>query len=397
MPEFLFAAKDTAGNTVQGKATADTMTAAVDQVSAMGYVLLHIELLDSTSGAIAAPPPVTSMLPAQPLNTPLPAYSTRATPPLNAPQSTSSRPLAATVPTTSQSAAKDILKADVAKRQKLESELSSLGMAPDEIAKLINANANTTDAPGDLVIGTPLAFTASTASPAPRNKNNKVTVSSLESFAAQLNSANATRSKEAVFNVNLKLPEFRESSAAETIQCETLLRDASMLRRREKYRDAEAKVREALNLTPSDASALELLGDILQGVGRVDEALAAYKRATEADSKRSSAEKKYGDLLMRQQSWTIADPEAVAPNRWLNSILSLCLPGVGQIFNGEWVKATVFLAIDSICLYLLLFSPWSYSSRGKHTNPFTLATFGVFIVTYIVALIDSNVTASRKQ
>jgi tetratricopeptide (TPR) repeat protein len=183
---------------------------------------------------------------------------------------------------------------------------------------------------------------------------------------------------------------------AETIKAEGILRDASMLRRKEKFRDAEAKAREAIALTPSDAAALELLGDILQGVGKVDEALAAYKRATEADAKRSSAERKYGDLLMRQQNWNFGDPEAAPPNRWLNSILSLCLPGVGQAINGDWVKAICFFALDLVCAFLLFYSPWAVAQKGSHAGPITLASFALTIVTYIVSFIDSNISAARK-
>ncbi len=136
-----------------------------------------------------------------------------------------------------------------------------------------------------------------------------------------------------------------------------------------------------------------MLGDILQGVGRVDEALAAYKRATEADAKRTAAERKYGDLLMRQQNWNFADPEAVAPNRWLNSIVSL-LPGVGQAFNGDWVKAIVFFVLDLICALMI----WLATKTDSHVpRTVMFAALAFAIVTYLAALMDSNIAVARKR
>lgn len=375
MPEFLFAAGDTAGNKVQGQVAAVDMTGAVAQVAAMGYTLLHIEL-------VGQPEPTPAVPPAD--------YASNRQP-----------PAAAIATTIKPEPVQDVLKADSARRMKVESELTALGMSAEEIRRLVNASASTFEAdPNAQPLLVPSRANPSLTPPlAPKSsaKSNRITAASLESFASQLNSANAARSTAAVRDVQLGLPEFRESSTAETIQAETLLRDGSMLRRREKFHDAEAKVREAIFLTPKDAAALELLGDILQGVGKVDEALAAYKRATEADSKRASAERKYGELLMRQQNWNFADPEAVAPNRWLNSILSLCLPGVGQVYNGDWAKAIVFFALDLLCGFLLLYSPWAVTKKGSHVGTMTLALFALTIVTYIAALMDSNITAARKR
>jgi tetratricopeptide (TPR) repeat protein len=392
VPDFIFAATDSAGNNVQGKTTAIDMASAVVQVAAMGYSLLQIEL--AAHPQPTQPTPFTG--PQVQSNTiQMGAEANRQTTvqmdPISVPQSAAREPQKQT----------DLLKADAAQRMKVEKDLTRLGMRPDEIRRLVNASATTFEAdPNSLPILTasPAATSAQFQSPS-ASKSKRVSassLSSLESFAAQLNSASAAKSTAAVREVHLDLPPFRESSVAESVQAEALLRDASMMRRREKFKEAELKVREAIVLTPKDGAALELLGDILQGVGRVDEALAAYKRATEADSKRANAERKYGDLLMRQQNWNFADPEAVAPNRWLNSILSL-LPGVGQAFNGDWAKAATFFILDVVCILLLFYSPWAVNKPGSHVRPITLASFALTIVTYIAAVMDSNISAARKR
>lgn len=370
MPEFLFAATDAAGKSVQGKAAADDMSVAVAQISSMGYTLLHIELSASPAPGLTDAPG-SEPQPSTPI---------------------ALQPAAAAEPP---SPPKDLLKSDADRRRKLEQELVALGMSPDEIKRLINANANTTEADtGSMPMPVAIPSHSKPGAPATSaSKGRKVTASSLESFAAQLTTDMAAKNKATVSSVNLGLPAFRESTTAEVIQAEALLREASMLRRREKFRDAEQKAREAIALTPKDPAALELLGDILQGVARVDEALSAYKRATEADPKRGSAERKYGDLLMRQQNWNFADPEAVAPNRWLNTILSLC-PGLGQVYNGEIGKAIVFFCLDALCVGLLF---WAVDQKVTRVSPLTISIFGLTFATYIAAMIDSNISAAKRR
>ena len=196
------------------------------------------------------------------------------------------------------------------------------------------------------------------------------------------------------------LPEFRESSVQEVRAAETLLRDASMLRRREKFGEAEAKCREALELSPRDAAALEMLGDILQGVARIDEALAAYKRAREADPRRSSAEKKYADLLMRQENWVGYDPEALTPpNARLAVLLSLLLPGAGQFFYGSYIKGAVILLLDTLCIYLLAASPWGFPGSRQHGGLHTslIAIFAFAFVVYVGAVADTVAESKRTN
>jgi len=392
VPDFIFAATDSSGNKVQGKATADDMGAAVLQVAGMGYSLLHIELVSPpVQNAVPQLQNTTTQMAAQPAPQPPPV---RLPPSQQVTTQIAPQPAATHADPAPQKQA-DLLRVDAAKRMKAESDLSRLGMSPDEIRRLMDASATTFEAdPKAMLNQMPLPSGAPAQLPlVPGSaKSKRVSASSLESFAAQLNSTNAARNNAAIREVNLGLPEFRESTTAETIQAETLLRDASMLRRREKFKDAEQKARQAIALTPKDAAALELLGDILQGVGRVDEAIAAYKRAVEADPKRTAAERKYGDLLMRQQNWNFGDPEAVAPNRWLNSILSL-LPGVGQLFNGDWVKAGLFFTLDLICGTMI----WMVTKPGPHSRSIELAAVVLTIVTYISAIMDSNISTNRKR
>lgn len=306
----------------------------------------------------------------------------------------------------------DKLLADQAKRRQIEMDLARLGMSPDEVRRLLNADSKDTD---------PIAKQQSAAglpSPPPvapvalpnlpnmvdmkamaKGKAPKVSAGALSSYASELLASRAQAQIRKVEHVALGLAEFRQSTVQEKLQAETLLREATALRRREKYVEAEIKCREALTFAPKDAAGLELLGDIYQGVARIDEALACYRRAVEADPKRASSERKYGELLMQQQNWSSVDMEDVPRNALFATLLSLLFPGGGQFHNGEINKGVFFLVLDAICLYLVAFSPWGFAgAHGKHgLNISLLACLLITFVVYVFSAADAYQTARNGR
>lgn len=243
--------------------------------------------------------------------------------------------------------------ADQERRKSLERDLIQMGMNAEEIKRLLAANSRSTEPTKEEVKPRkPSAPLPPPAKPAPtpslmtgkqKPNPNRITEQHLQSFAADLMAQRSEKQTQAVVEAAKDLPAFRESSMEEKREGENLLREASLLRRKEKYGEAEVKCRAALEKIPKDAPALELLGDILAGVAKIDEALAAYKRATEADPKRISAEKKYANLFGLQQEWGGVDPEAVQANPWVPTLLSALCPGLGQFANGDWIKGIVIL------------------------------------------------------
>lgn len=373
MPQFAFVAKDRMGNTVQGKVEAADPAFAANQVGQMGYTLIDLRpdaptpteptlsmgsaalVLDRTQ-AMSASAPGVSPTPASSLSpypTPLPAASLESTP---------SRPQTATQST-------DILQEDLEKRRKVEADLIRMGMSPAEIRRLLDANPNTTEPPPITTASVAEAVPSARIPTPPElvssgRKDAKSRLAArtadLHSFAAQLQASSAANRVQAIEAISLDLPDFRDSTPEERQQAETMLREVYALRRREKYTEALAKCREALNLVPSDAAALEMFGDLLQGVARTDEALAAYKRATEADAKRISAERKYGDLLTRQQHYSDIDPEEAPRHPIVSAIFSFLLPGAGQLHNGERAKGIVLLTCAGLCVAF-----WLLLAQGK--------------------------------
>ncbi|MBC7528222.1 MAG: tetratricopeptide repeat protein [Chthonomonadaceae bacterium] len=321
----------------------------------------------------------------------------------------------------------DTLLQDTENRRKWEGELIARGMTPMEVQRLLGASSRTYDSellplsdPSSGLTSNSLPNLPSlpkSASPVLKGKAKSASVEAeMMQLARQLREKKAEVQRVAIVSASKDFPEFRASSLQEKIAAEPLLRDANIARKRNDYREAEEKCRTALSLTPKDPAALELLGDILQGVGRVDEAMAAYQRAVEADAKRVSAERKYGELITQQQNFESYDPEAVPRNPFVATLLSALIPGAGQFYNGDTVKGAFFLAMTGLFAYLLrAFIPSTpaksaalghaakvVANSAKHaaTNPFSGNSVIVIVfalTTYIVCMTDAMLTAKKRN
>ncbi len=292
----------------------------------------------------------------------------------------------------------DALLKDAERRQELERDLTRMGMSAQEVRQLLNANSTTSEAKELLKVPKPtLPTPKSTAPPtlsSPKHKK-RTSAEELQSFAADLMAKKSAEKVERVQVAMKGLPEFREASIDQKRAAENLMREASLLRRKERYKEAEEKCRTALELVPKDAASLEFLGDVLQGVARNDEALAAYKRALEADPKRTSAEAKYADLLTLQENYEAYDPEEVSKNPWVSALMSALLPGAGQIYNGEWFKS-IFFGMILAALYLYRAGSHVPTPRGK--MDWNQMMFLIIVgVIWVVAIADASISAKRLR
>lgn len=258
----------------------------------------------------------------------------------------------------------DALASDAALRR----ALAARGVPPDEIARLLGSTPRSTVLDAHTSTGSvPPAPSDSVVSPP------FVPVSSI------------------------RFPEFREASASAVEEADTLLRTAALARRRGDYKKAAEACWEALLRVPCDSSALELYGDILQSGGRVDDALAAYHRATEADPRRTSAERKYAELLLLQdRSVQALQGRAIQTNPHLAVLLSALCPGAGQFYNGQTGKAAGFFAATIGGLIALFWSPIGFTGgRGLPSGPGALLLLLAAI--YIASLVDANLSARSPR
>ncbi|MDX1931819.1 MAG: zinc-ribbon domain-containing protein [Capsulimonadales bacterium] len=165
---------------------------------------------------------------------------------------------------------------------------------------------------------------------------------------------------------------------------ERLVSQATALRIKGQITDARLLLQKALELadgTPPSAQAplYEQTGDLLLIEELYDEAIAAYARARELDPKRVSAERKYAEAALQQAQATgklsineallrgdsVADLIASGElggnrgkrNAGVAMLLSLIVPGFGQFYNGQIVKAFVLIGAFAISLLVLSLSP----------------------------------------
>jgi len=202
----------------------------------------------------------------------------------------------------------------------------------------------------------------------------------------------------------LELPEFRDGTPAQVAEAERLLTAANLARRRGRFGDAERSCLEAITLVPKDASALEMLGDILQELGRVDDAIACYKRATEADSARKSAERKYGELtLMQDPDIERLRQEYIPRNANVAVLFSALCPGAGQMYNGDQAKALIIALLALLCVIILGWTPLGFPGRATGGGVsmslacFLLVAAAVYLYGVIDAARGARATGSRSR
>jgi tetratricopeptide (TPR) repeat protein len=193
-----------------------------------------------------------------------------------------------------------------------------------------------------------------------------------------------------------------------------LLREAHLLRMRSRFVEAEEKVREAVALAPEDPAALEMLGDLLAEKGSIAEAVEIYRRAMERAPGRAVLEEKHARLVLmladQQQERALAqmlleDPRRAGSGRRRNPmhafLLSAFLPGLGQLYNGEYLKGVLFLAggfltflLGGESLLRLLFAV----SGGRAAPSGLEAVFGFLsFLLWVAAMVDAPVRAQRSS
>lgn len=177
----------------------------------------------------------------------------------------------------------------------------------------------------------------------------------------------------------------------------------------------------------------ELRGDFLLAENKWDEARTAYEQAHELDSERVSAEKKFAETTLR-----IAEAKAVAEgstlgiesetfgdgafgggargkrNPGLALIMSLVVPGFGQLFNGELVKggicAGVFvLALAAIALspdgqvlfakIAAVFNPGSHAAEraSDPLSPLLIVLLALAGIAWLYSVIDAAAGATKSE
>ncbi|UCH32978.1 MAG: tetratricopeptide repeat protein [Armatimonadota bacterium] len=146
----------------------------------------------------------------------------------------------------------------------------------------------------------------------------------------------------------------RDDDIAEA-RIEPLLVDANRLRARGDFEAAEQRCREALAAAPGNWEAHELLGDILYQQRRGTDAIEHYRLARAGNPQRPVLEDKIGraslllaekEILRLRAEDLLAGRRDDVPRRpGVAALLSLIVPGFGQIYNREHLKGAIVVAI----------------------------------------------------
>jgi tetratricopeptide (TPR) repeat protein len=198
-------------------------------------------------------------------------------------------------------------------------------------------------------------------------------------------------------------------------QVEQLLRDAYIQRMRQQFAVAETLCRRALELSPEDVQGLELLGDLLQEKGSTDGALEQYRKALEVQPGKVSLEDKVARLVLvkaeeereRIEAELLLNsprnPKHKKRNQTVAILCSLVCPGLGQAFNGQWVKAGLFLVAGIACLAVggmdamkMLLAMAGPLPRGEQPNGMLAAVGMLGGLIWLASLLDASAQAGKS-
>lgn len=161
---------------------------------------------------------------------------------------------------------------------------------------------------------------------------------------------------------------------------ERLLTKANALRARGDNLKAESTCREALALAPEDPGVLELLGDLLLAAGKPTEAQELFRKAFARRPERGVLEEKIAlaalksDASLRaaqkrlQQGENPQLDDRKPRNPVLAFFLSSLLPGMGQMYNGDYWKGGVLFLAALFTFGVLFYSVTGLLAAAAHVR-----------------------------
>lgn len=200
-------------------------------------------------------------------------------------------------------------------------------------------------------------------------------------------------------------------------EVDRLLVLANVQRMRNQFVEAEDTCRKALEITPGDVALKEMLADILQERGKPEDALAEYKSAMELAPGKVSLETKYAKLIIeiaeRKYEKELAEDMINNPHKYpvvkknvgLILFLAAVFPGLGQLYNKEYVKAGVIsgVAILFIAIWAITIKFGGYNAVTNisdffaDTNPLVLVLGFLAGILYLYGIFDAVFSASKSN
>ena len=209
------------------------------------------------------------------------------------------------------------------------------------------------------------------------------------------------------------------------VEIDRLLSRANVHRARGEYIEAEDACREALALDESRLDVREFLADMLYARSQLDDAAAEYKRVLDVEPGRVTAQTKYAKVVLeigeREYQKKLAQDMLENPQKYatwpkhplLAFVLSLLVPGAGQVYNGEFIKGGIIVGVFAFMLLILALAPIEFKNLllnlgallnpgGTEGKPPPVGPFAPFAAcalaaTYIYAVIDAPIAAAKVK
>lgn len=190
-------------------------------------------------------------------------------------------------------------------------------------------------------------------------------------------------------------------------KADSLLQRYKLEKTRQNHEMAARYLAEAKAEAPNYTYVVECEGDELVQSGKRKDAIVVYKRAFKLDSKNVSAEKKHADLVFSQNaaavSLTMSNAEAVASAKTA-TILSVMIPGLGQVVTGNYVKGGILAAVWVMSLAWMLSMPnglrslpGALAGRESNLNPLLFVGLGLAFVVWLGSVIDMQSTSKAYE
>ena len=194
-----------------------------------------------------------------------------------------------------------------------------------------------------------------------------------------------------------------------------LLTTANFRRMKENYTEAEELCRQAINMAPKNPEVHEIMGDIMMAVGKAETALTEYQTAIQLSPGTAVYETKYAKAVLAvaqdEQEKALVQGMIDNPNKYAERkhsptfalLSSLAVPGLGQLYNGDRVKAAILFGIFIVFLLAAVIQ-WSYIPDANniqriidYTHPIVVLLGALSVSAWIYGIIEAPFTADKKN
>ncbi len=207
-------------------------------------------------------------------------------------------------------------------------------------------------------------------------------------------------------------------------EVEKLLRNAHIFMTRGQIEEARKLLEQAQEIMPDNAEVWASIGDFWHGAGKLEEAHHAYKKAHELEPENAFIERKYAQIVLEMtrqqeqyQQWEMmlegkrpGDDLMLRRNPGLAFLLSFLMPGVGQLYNGQFVKGGIVLGIWVLGWIVFTLTPGGSEFVGNLlaflVNParvkgglsgFQMFLLLILFLTWLYAFIEAPLSSAARN